>query len=74
MKVLFLTEIPDPRVGSSVRQMYQHARRLRELGHDPSEVSRFYGNMQVVTWDFATGEVEAASDPRGQGDAKGRAY
>ena len=40
----------------------------------PSEVSRFYGNMQVVTWDFATGEVEAASDPRGQGDAKVRVY
>jgi hypothetical protein len=30
--------------------------------------------MQVVTWDFATGEVEAASDPRGQGDAKVRVY
>ena len=47
---------------------------LEELGHVPSEVSRFYGNMQVVTWDFATGEVEAASDPRGQGDAKVRVY
>jgi gamma-glutamyltranspeptidase/glutathione hydrolase len=47
---------------------------LKELGHVPSEVSRFYGNMQVVTWDFATGEVEAASDPRGQGDAKVRVY
>jgi gamma-glutamyltranspeptidase/glutathione hydrolase len=47
---------------------------LEALGHVPSEVSRFYGNMQVVTWDFATGEVEAASDPRGQGDAKVRVY
>lgn len=34
MKVLFLTEIADPGVGSSVRQMYQEARRLRELGHE----------------------------------------
>lgn len=39
MKVLFLTEICDPRVGSSVRQMYQHARRLRELGHETVLVS-----------------------------------
>lgn len=39
MKVLFLTEIPDPGVGSSVRQMYQQARRLRELGHEPVVVS-----------------------------------
>ncbi|MDA1265858.1 MAG: glycosyltransferase family 4 protein [Planctomycetota bacterium] len=39
MKVLFLTEIPDPRVGSSVRQMYQHARRLRALGHETVCVS-----------------------------------
>ena len=39
MKVLFLTEIPDPRVGSSVRQMYQEARRLRELGHEAVVVS-----------------------------------
>jgi len=22
----------------------------------------------VVTWDFATGKVEAASDPRGEGE------
>ena len=34
MKVLFLTEIADPGVGSSVRQMYQQAARLRELGHE----------------------------------------
>ena len=33
MRILFFTEIPDPGVGSSVRQMYQQARRLRELGH-----------------------------------------
>lgn len=39
MKVLFLTEIPDPGVGSSVRQMYQEARRLRALGHEAAVVS-----------------------------------
>jgi len=34
MRVLFLCEVGDPGVGSSTRQMYQHAARLRELGHE----------------------------------------
>jgi glycosyltransferase involved in cell wall biosynthesis len=34
MRVLFLTEVSDPGVGSSTRQMYQVARQLRELGHE----------------------------------------
>ena len=38
MKVLFLCEVGDPRVGSSTRQMYQHAARLRELGHEAAAV------------------------------------
>ena len=37
-------------------------------GHKLELSSRSYGNMQVVTWDRATGRVEAASDPRGGGD------
>ncbi|MCZ6598266.1 MAG: glycosyltransferase family 4 protein [Planctomycetota bacterium] len=47
MRVLFLNELFDPRIGSSIRQMYRQAERLRDLGHetalvtctqDPSEV------------------------------------
>jgi len=38
LKVLFLCEVGDPRVGSSTRQMYQHAARLRELGHEAAAV------------------------------------
>jgi glycosyltransferase involved in cell wall biosynthesis len=34
VRVLFLNDLWDPRIGSSVRQMYQHAARLRELGHE----------------------------------------
>jgi len=34
VKILFLNELSDPRIGSSVRQMYQHAQRLCELGHE----------------------------------------
>jgi glycosyltransferase involved in cell wall biosynthesis len=34
MRVLFLNDLCDPSIGSSVRQMYQEAARLRALGHE----------------------------------------
>jgi gamma-glutamyltranspeptidase/glutathione hydrolase len=42
---------------------------LAALGHQLRPVRRRYGNMQVVTWDFATGATDAASDPRADGEA-----
>jgi gamma-glutamyltranspeptidase / glutathione hydrolase len=42
--------------------------RLQAEGHRLKAGSRLWGNMQVVTWDYATGKVEAASDPRGEGE------
>lgn len=39
MRILFLTEIPDPGVGSSVRQMYSLAKELRAQGHQTAVVS-----------------------------------
>jgi gamma-glutamyltranspeptidase / glutathione hydrolase len=42
--------------------------RLQAMGHKLKPSGRPWGNMQVVTWDFATGKVEAASDPRGEGE------
>ena len=42
--------------------------RLRAMGHSLKEGSRRWGNMQAITWDYATGKVEAASDPRGEGE------
>lgn len=39
MKVVFLNDLDDPRIGSSIRQMYQEAERLRELGHEAHIVS-----------------------------------
>lgn len=39
MRVLFLTELSDPGVGSSTRQMYQLAQRLRTLGHETACVA-----------------------------------
>jgi gamma-glutamyltranspeptidase / glutathione hydrolase len=41
---------------------------LQAMGHTLKESSRRWGNMEVITWDYATGKVEAASDPRGEGE------
>ena len=41
---------------------------LQSKGHKLEAEARRWGNMQVVTWDFATGTVQAASDPRGIGE------
>jgi gamma-glutamyltranspeptidase/glutathione hydrolase len=43
---------------------------LRERGHALRVAERPYGNMQLVHWDRAAGSVEAASDPRGIGEAQ----
>jgi gamma-glutamyltranspeptidase/glutathione hydrolase len=40
---------------------------LQGMGHTLRVSGRQWGNMQVITWDYATGKVEAASDPRGEG-------
>ena len=41
---------------------------LQGKGHTLKASGRRWGNMQVITWDFATGKVQAASDPRGEGE------
>ncbi len=43
---------------------------LEKLGHTLKEKSRKYGNMQAILFDRKTGEVKAASDPRGEGRAQ----
>ena len=42
---------------------------LRKRGHTLKALTSPYGNMQVVTWNPATGLLQAASDPRGVGAA-----
>ena len=42
--------------------------RLQAMGHKLEEGGRPWGNMEVITWDFASGKVDAASDPRGEGE------
>jgi gamma-glutamyltranspeptidase/glutathione hydrolase len=41
--------------------------RLQAMGHKLEGGSHRWGNMEVITWDFASGTVDAASDPRGEG-------
>jgi gamma-glutamyltranspeptidase/glutathione hydrolase len=42
---------------------------LQALGHQLKSTERTYGNQQVLLWEKATGQVQAASDPRGIGSS-----
>jgi gamma-glutamyltranspeptidase/glutathione hydrolase len=43
---------------------------LTSMGHVLKPLKRPYGNMQALLWNKKTGNVEAASDPRGIGTSK----
>lgn len=43
---------------------------LTKRGYTLRESQRGWGNLQVVTWDYASGRVDAASDPRGEGEGQ----
>jgi gamma-glutamyltranspeptidase/glutathione hydrolase len=43
---------------------------LRAKGHRLEATGDTYGNMQLILWDRAAQRVQAASDPRGIGEAK----
>jgi gamma-glutamyltranspeptidase/glutathione hydrolase len=42
---------------------------LERRGHKLKESGRNYGNMHAILWNRLTQEVDAASDPRGEGEA-----
>jgi len=42
---------------------------LTTRGHTLRELTRNYGNMHAILWNRVTGDVTAASDPRGEGEA-----
>ena len=43
---------------------------LLRLGHALKPLESTYGNMQVLLWNKRTGQIDAASDPRGIGTAE----
>jgi len=45
---------------------------LQSRGHKLNRDARSVGNMNVVTWDYGTGHVAAATDPRGR--VEGQVY
>ena len=45
----------------------EERKELEARGHTLREGTRRWGNLQVVIWNYKTGQVEAASDPRGAG-------
>ena len=48
----------------------QEQQAMTDYGHDIQTLSRQYGNMQVITYDKSTHQLKAASDPRGEGQAR----
>ncbi len=42
---------------------------LEQRGHAINQMDRQFGNMQIITLDKTSGQLEAASDPRGEGAA-----
>jgi len=42
---------------------------LKSLGHQLKAINRQYGNMQAILWHKTDSQIEAASDPRGNGSA-----
>jgi glycosyltransferase involved in cell wall biosynthesis len=47
VRILFLNDLSDPRIGSSVRQMYEHGGELRRRGHETALVTAVQDRTQV---------------------------
>jgi gamma-glutamyltranspeptidase/glutathione hydrolase len=60
--------LPDEVVYEKGALSADEIKALEGEGHQLRESNRQWGNMQVITWDYASGRVEAASDPRGAGE------
>lgn len=61
--------LPDAVQAEPVYVGTEEARQLMLMGHKVESTGRPYGNMQAILWNQRSGSVEAASDPRGIGEA-----
>ena len=57
MRVLFLNDLCDPRIGSSIRLMYQEAEELRARGHETTVISTTRERGDVGITELAGSEV-----------------
>ena len=64
MRILFLNELSDPRIGSSIRQMYQHAECLRARGHEVEVAPEWTVGRMVAVSNAGDGILRAAATPR----------
>ncbi len=61
--------LPDRIQYESDALSQDEAEQLRQMGHKLQPLKQSYGNMQGIYWNRKTGELTAASDPRGIGSA-----
>jgi gamma-glutamyltranspeptidase / glutathione hydrolase len=61
--------LPDRIQYESEALSQDESEQLAQMGHQLQRLKRSYGNMQAIYWNQKTGEIEAASDPRGAGSA-----
>jgi glycosyltransferase involved in cell wall biosynthesis len=59
VRVLFLNDLADPRIGSSVRQMHEHAAWLRDQGHETLVVTATQDPEQVGDSEIYGGRVHS---------------
>ncbi len=59
--------VPDSVMFEAGALSAEERAQLEKRGHHLRESTRQWGNTQAITWDFASGKIEAASDPRGFG-------
>ncbi len=62
----YLPDVVDYESGSLTEEQIQA---LQKLGHKLKPTPKPYGNMQAILWDKPNRQLEAASDPRGEGAA-----
>ena len=62
--------LPDMIFYESAAITEEHADLLQLMGHELKALQRPYGDMQVVIWNKHADTVSAASDPRGEGQAR----
>ena len=59
--------VPDSVMFEAGALSAEERAQLEKRGHHLRESTRLWGNTQAITWDYASGKIEAASDPRGFG-------